>query len=147
MFFLSLKFYELDILEWILALFFLVPQAIYDIKNKYICVIPNIVVIFALQFFMIDGNWTSHMSALILGLIFIILSLLFKDSVGMGDGIVSLGLGSIVGCERTFEMLFYASVISSLVSIVLVSIGKANRKTRLPFVPFIMAGMIVGGFI
>lgn len=71
--------------------------------------------------------------------------LLFQASDGkwIGGGDIKLGflLGLIVADPLlSWLMLFLAALIGSLVTIPLLAIGKATRRTRIPFGPFLMVG-------
>jgi prepilin signal peptidase PulO-like enzyme (type II secretory pathway) len=73
---------------------------------------------------------------------------LFHISNGtwIGGGDVKLGvvLGILAGgLVEGFLVLFVASVAGMLAALPLVIQGKANRKTQLPFGPFLIAGLVV----
>lgn len=74
--------------------------------------------------------------------------LLFQWSKGtwIGGGDVKLGivLGLLAGgLLEGFLILFAASVGGLLVSLPLLVMGKANRKTQVPFGPFLIIGLVV----
>lgn len=74
--------------------------------------------------------------------------LLFQISGGkwIGGGDVKLGflLGALVGGPLpAFLLLFTASVLGSLLAVPLLIAGKAGRRTRIPFGPFLITGAIV----
>lgn len=147
MFILSLKIINYSIYEWLMAFSLLAPQAVLDIKKQSIYVMPNIIVLILLQMFTINGGLITHIVPLIPGAIFIVASLAVKESVGVGDGIIILVLGTMMGMGRTFAILFFASSVSAIVALFLVLFMKVNRKFRIPFVPFILIGTIIGGII
>jgi leader peptidase (prepilin peptidase) / N-methyltransferase len=73
---------------------------------------------------------------------------LFRLSNGawIGGGDVKLGivLGLLAGgLVEGFLLLFLASVAGMLAALPLIVQGKANRKTQLPFGPFLIVGLIV----
>lgn len=147
MFILSLDIVNYRVYEWFLVMLLLVPQAIYDIKKQMVWISPDIAILIFVQIFGIDGGIISHLIRLIPGAIFIIFSFVSKESIGMGDGIVILALGTLLGMEKTFKLLFFASCFASLFSVVLILLKKADRKSRIPFIPFILMGTIAGGII
>jgi prepilin signal peptidase PulO-like enzyme (type II secretory pathway) len=74
--------------------------------------------------------------------------LLFQVSDGkwIGGGDVKLGalLGLILGAPaESFLVLFLASLLGTLASLPLLVTGKANRRTRLPFGPFLIVACII----
>lgn len=85
------------------------------------------------------------LSVLVAGGIFYVL---FQVSGGkwIGGGDVKLGflLGLLIAKPvHSFLLLFMAALLGSLVSIPLMIVGKAGRKTRIPFGPFLLAGGFV----
>ena len=73
---------------------------------------------------------------------------LFRGSNGtwIGGGDVKLGivLGLLAGgFVEAFLLLFVASVAGMVAALPLIVQGKANRKTHLPFGPFLIVGLIV----
>lgn len=79
--------------------------------------------------------------SLLPGAFFAVVSIVTGGKLGMGDAIVLLGLGLGLGTIRTVYMIVFALLLNCIVAIVLVMLKKANRHTRIPFVPFITAGM------
>lgn len=74
--------------------------------------------------------------------------LIFQASKGtwIGGGDVKLGimLGLLAGGPlNSLLLLFVASVCGIIISIPMVIAGKANRKTQLPFGPFLILGLVV----
>lgn len=144
---LSLAIINYKMYEWFLVLILLIPQAISDIKNQSVYVWPNVVALFLIQTFCVEGGAVAHLIRLIPGIIFFVFTFASKGAVGTGDGIVILALGTILGIENTFNAIFYATVLASVSSLVLISLKKANKKTRLPFVPFLLFGTVIGGIL
>ncbi|MEN9557943.1 MAG: type 4 prepilin-like protein leader peptide-processing enzyme [Candidatus Parcubacteria bacterium] len=66
--------------------------------------------------------------------------------MGEGDPIVGLLVGAVLGWPLTWTALLAAFVIGGCVSAILLGLGIVRRKTPIPFVPFLMAGMIVAFF-
>lgn len=144
---LSLAIINYKMYEWFLVLLLLIPQAIFDIKNQSVYVWPNVVALFLIQTFCVEGGVAAHLIRLIPGILFIVFTFASKEAIGTGDGIVILALGTILGIENTFKAIFYATVLASVFSLVLICLRKVNKKTRLPFVPFLLLGTVIGGII
>ncbi len=75
--------------------------------------------------------------------------LLFQISggswIGGGDVKLGLGLGILAGnLAGALLILFLASAIGTLVSIILLLNGRASKKTQVPFGPFLVTAAIVG---
>lgn len=92
-------------------------------------------------------NHLSFMSAL-LGLIIpggslLLIALLFKKGMGMGDVKLVAMIGTFIGWKYTLLGLFLGSLIGLLISIILIILGKAGRKTQIPFGPYISIGTLI----
>lgn len=70
-------------------------------------------------------------------------SFLSKGSIGMGDvkllSVVTLYIGSM----GIFNMLFLSTLLAGLYSIGLLVFKKAERKSTIPFAPFITLGLLL----
>lgn len=75
------------------------------------------------------------------------LSTLTKGQIGMGDAKIFAILAVYFGGKSAFMILMYSLVVSALVGLVMIAFRKANRKTEIPFVPFILIGVIVELFM
>ncbi len=93
-----------------------------------------------------EFNPGDFLSSLIPGILIILLSVTSREGIGLGDGIMVLLLGPILGFRGLVIGILMAFFMNSFVSGILLFIRKAGRKTRIPFVPFIAAGMGVTMF-
>lgn len=71
------------------------------------------------------------------------LAILSKEKIGVGDGLVIICLGFFLGASKTVWLLFYASVIMTTVSFILIIFKKKNVKNTLPFIPAILLGFLI----
>lgn len=62
---------------------------------------------------------------------------------GCGDGIIVMALGLAAGYETCLFTLFGGLILIALFSGGLLIIKKANRNTKIPFVPFLTAGWLL----
>ena len=87
----------------------------------------------------------TRLSALIMAfipaLILVMLSILTKDQIGMGDAIIVFAIGCWCDIYYVAFVLLVAFVFVSAVGIVLFI--KGMRNTEIPFVPFIFAGCLL----
>lgn len=60
--------------------------------------------------------------------------------VGVGDGIVLLGIGFFLDWQKACGCLFIGLILSSVWSIYLLLFKKAGKGTRIPLMPFLLAG-------
>ena len=66
-----------------------------------------------------------------------------KESIGYGDGMVLLVLGLFCGAAKAVAILGMSLMLAAVLSMVLLVLRKAGRKTALPFVPCICAGYLL----
>ncbi|MDD3368621.1 MAG: prepilin peptidase [Lachnospiraceae bacterium] len=77
------------------------------------------------------------------GLILLVLACLFKQEIGKGDGLVLLFLGATIGGKACMLVMFAGLFMASIVGIFLMICKKGSRKTRLPYIPFVLLGYIL----
>jgi leader peptidase (prepilin peptidase)/N-methyltransferase len=73
------------------------------------------------------------------GVAVMLLSMVTKGSIGMGDGIILLCTGAVAGFEKNMELFFSALILCGMCGLFLVLILRKSRKTKVPFVPFLLA--------
>lgn len=66
-----------------------------------------------------------------------------EGSIGYGDGLVFLATGIILGFGDNFAMLMFSLLFCAIFSAGLLVFKKAGRKSRLPFIPFTVPGLLV----
>lgn len=135
-------------MSWIESLWLLVLVAfsIEDAKTRKISVLPILFFIPCLLFAIFGREqmeWTDCMGGILVGLLFCAVSHLKKESIGIGDGVIILLLGVSLGARRVLYILVIAFFLTALAAGVLFLLHKADKKTRLPFIPFLLGGYIV----
>jgi prepilin signal peptidase PulO-like enzyme (type II secretory pathway) len=139
---------------WLTTLVGLVSLVVYDLRwmllpNRIVFplygVAAAIVVAQMVQAGSIQPFLTSTYGVAIGGGLFYFLFQLSKGRwIGGGDVKLGFLLGAIVGGpELAVLLLFLASVLGTLGSIPLLASKKVNRKTRIPFGPFLICAAIV----
>ena len=94
-----------------------------------------------------DLVWSEVLMSAIPGLVLMGLSVITEGKIGLGDGILVAEIGLALGIEKCAYMLTGALILSCLFSGGLLAFRKAGLHTRIPFVPFITAGMGVTAFV
>lgn len=80
-------------------------------------------------------------AGLALGLILMLfLSLITRHGIGYGDVKLFAWLGYSIGIKDAYSVLFYGVLFAAVMGILLLASGKADKKKKLPFAPFIFAG-------
>lgn len=135
---------------WILigaALVLLGICSVSDIKRREVRLgVILVFVIFAVLYRGYEGLYWEDFFELILrflpGLLMMIVAAGKKKAVGMGDALILLATGYILGAECNFLMILAGSLIGGIYSLVLVCLKKKGIKDTLPFVPFLLLGCI-----
>jgi len=140
---------------WLAFLVGFAALAVYDLKwfllpDKIVFPLVGLAIVellVALIFFHTGWQalWASVWGVLIASGIFFVLYQV-SDGTWIGGGDVKLGLvlGILVGGPlRSLLLLFVASLLGTLVSLPLLMLGKAGRKTLIPFGPFLIAAAII----
>jgi leader peptidase (prepilin peptidase)/N-methyltransferase len=65
------------------------------------------------------------------------------ESIGMGDSALIMLLGFLFGVRRQVLWVFLAVLFCALAAAVLMITRRVGRKSRLPFVPFLLAAFCV----
>ncbi len=79
------------------------------------------------------------LSAALPGLFLLVLAWLTKESIGYGDGISVILLGGMVGLRNCIWVLCISLLLLSLAGLVLLVIKRVDRKTKIPYLPFLLA--------
>lgn len=79
--------------------------------------------------------------SLLPGLFFLLVSWCTKEKVGYGDGILLLITGLMVGFNQCFTGLCISLFLSAFWGVLLLLFHKAQKNSRIPFVPFLTMGM------
>ena len=77
------------------------------------------------------------------GLGIIGLSVISKEQIGKGDGLVIAAVGIAFGARRCFLVLSTASFVMCVIAIGVLLLKKGGRQTRLPFLPALFAGYVL----
>lgn len=77
------------------------------------------------------------------GLVTVILAVITKGKIGLGDALVFVAIGIWCGIKMILSVFFVALFLCSVVGVTLILMKKASRKTALPFIPFILAGYVI----
>ena len=119
--------------------------AVIDFKKKWIPVGPVLALGGVLLVFrLFEGVTISNLVyGLVPGVILLLVAWITKEKIGVGDGLLFLSLGCGYGIESMMLLLAAAFGAAAVISMVLLVFGRANRKTELPFLPFLFVGWLV----
>lgn len=77
------------------------------------------------------------------GGIFFLFYLISRGGIGAGDVKLFAVIGYYLGSDTTFELIVISFFLCAVVSVFLLCWKKIQWKSKLPFVPFVLAGMII----
>lgn len=75
--------------------------------------------------------------------ILVIIGFIFRASLGFGDILLFATLTMLIGYGVTVVLILMGLVFTSVLGLIMIAMRKANRRTQLPFTPFILAGFII----
>lgn len=86
----------------------------------------------------------QYAAAVAVGLIFLAISFMTKGELGMGDSLLIIALGTMLSLEELVMVLMMAMAGCTVYAGVLLLGFRKNRKTQIPFVPFLLLGYTGG---
>ena len=100
-----------------------------------------------IQYMQGTASFGSLALSLAPGALFILLAYATHEGIGLGDGLILLCIGPAFGLGSLCLGVLASLTLTSIVSIALLVTGKGGRGTRIPFIPFLTAGMGVALFV
>lgn len=130
---------------YILPGIFLLLNAWYDIRKRKILLhsIGIFTVLWILFLVFVDKEKIWHgFGGILPGMFLLASAYATRQAVGYGDGLAVCVCGLYLGMWQTFAMLFYALLLCSAVSAVLLMCRRRTYKTGVPFVPYLAVGYL-----
>ena len=124
----------------------LVIEALKDFRKKEVNIpILGIMAIAAMIMVFLgkDISVSNAIIGLAEGVLLILVSVMTKGQIGIGDGILLAACGLMLGGKDNMVMFFFACLSSAIVSVLIMIIKKADKKTKIPFVPFMIPGFLI----
>jgi len=81
------------------------------------------------------------------GMSLVLLAIVLKEKVGVGDGLILSVIGGMIGFRYTIAILMTALFLSFFYSCALLVFWKKEKNYRFPFVPFYLCGTLLVFFI
>lgn len=138
------------IIRMSLVLAVLIVCAVSDYRKKEIKLIfPVFLAIAAAAMFFLgrDIAVKSVIAGMAEGIVIIVLSQITQGRIGMGDGILLASTGLMLGWKDNLIMFFFACLLSACVSVLILTLKKGDRETKIPFIPFMVPGFLISVLI
>ena len=137
----------IDICIKMLSVALLFVAAFSDIRTKRISLFFPIIQIilsacywlYQMQFGKIETE--NFLISFVPGGILLFVCLVSMQGIGIGDGLLVLSLGPLLGMINTLLAILIAFTLSAIVGAVLLIFHRANGKSKIAFVPFLAAGV------
>jgi len=130
---------------------FLGVVSFYDFKSL---IIPNRILLMGgllgllLFFFNKELSYVSVLlGVVVVGGLGLAIAYLTKGGLGLGDVKLLVCLGIYMGLWKLVNVVLLSTILSGLVGLVLLVMGRVSKKTVMPFAPFIFIGTILMFFL
>ena len=128
--------------EWI-GFLFLLLLSVRDIREKKVNIIFILPAVIPAFYQMPDGFLQAAVPGFLFSILLFVLSFLTKEAIGMGDAFAVL----LCACYLPFYSLFFIFVaglfMAGVVGVFLILIRKGNRKTEIPYLPFLSFSYLI----
>ncbi|KAB8137497.1 prepilin peptidase [Gracilibacillus oryzae] len=140
-------------LELIVALALSSLAVILIVTDLRYMLLPNKILLFFLPIFIIlriflplDPWWSSILGAFIGFALITLIIVISKGGMGGGDMKLFALLGIVLGFQGILLTFLLSTLLGTVVSILLIALKKINRKSSVPFGPYICAGALITYF-
>ncbi len=132
------------------SLVFQIILSVEDIRTRRI---PTVILypflVCGILWGILRGDPVQFVLSAVPGAVSLVIARVSGEKIGYGDGLVMLSLGGLIGCKGTVFAIMSGIMLSGLFSLGLIifcRIGKKkiSKDSRIPFLPFLLAGQIVG---
>ena len=128
--------------EWI-GFLFLLLLSVRDIREKKVNIIFILPAVIPAIYQMPDGFLRAEVPGFLFSIFLFVLSILTKEAIGMGDAFAVL----LCACYLPFYPVFFIFVaglfMAGVVGVFLILIRKGNRKTEIPYLPFLSFSYLI----
>ena len=134
----------IDKIRITLCFFFLLFEGWQDKKRKKILLLPVFVSVsvgMVLCFLQSPKDALYAFCGALSGVVVLLLAYATGEKIGYGDGFVLIASGVLLGLRMNLLMLLFGLFLAALNSIWILIRKKGNRKTQIPFVPFLLPGL------
>lgn len=133
----------------ICVMIFLMINTWTDIRKREIC-LPAFGLFFAggiLWRIVLGTLYPEGLIAMGIGGAAAVISVLSREAVGTGDGLLLLAMGAVLDAGKLIGILCMALFLCGIYAGLQLCIFKKARDTEIPFAPFLLAGYMGGIFL
>lgn len=135
-------------LSYMILAAFLSAATIKDIKER---IIPNKLILFGLISGVILNVLFLNLDRIVWGLaafvlaggVLLLTSFVSKGGVGIGDVKLAAFTGLLLGIDKTISVMIISFLASALFGILSMLLKKLNKKSTMPFAPFVLLGTVL----
>jgi len=115
-----------------------------EIKRSAL-VLAAVVLLFAGSFGPVE-LW-NRLGGAAFGVILLLFCFFSEEAMGIADGIIIFVCGIAFGLQETVTICFFGALYAGVFSAVLLFTHRAGRKSRIPFLPFLLLGYVTMALI
>ena len=116
---------------------------VFDIKRKKIPVYMLIILAAAgiiSNFTVGEFDIKKRIIAMLPGMILLIVSMITKQQIGYGDGMIILIMGLYIDIDDILSIVLSSFLLSSIAAIILMTVFKKKKNFEMAFSPFLLIG-------
>lgn len=116
---------------------------VFDIKRKKIPVYMLIILAAAgiiSNFTVGEFDIEKRIIAMLPGMILLIVSMITKQQIGYGDGMIILIMGLYIDIDDILSIVLSSFLLSSIAAIILMTVFKKKKNFEMSFSPFLLIG-------
>ena len=116
---------------------------VFDIKRKKIPVYMLIILAAAgiiSNFTVGEFDIENRIIAMLPGMILLIVSMITKQQIGYGDGMIILIMGLYIDIDDILSIVLSSFLLSSIAAIILMTVFKKKKNFEMAFSPFLLIG-------
>lgn len=124
---------------------FLLLCSVQDIREKKLSV--RMLVLAGILFFILSAvfdrvPWDKRVGNMLPGMLALVLVFLTREQIGYGDAVCLIVLGNVVSARILSGAVMTGLLLLDVCSVVLFLRKRVNRRTTIPFLPFLTVGML-----
>lgn len=133
-------------LGWVILLVYLIVMAVWDVMHRRISLEVSLVTAVFLAILRMVEIWNTGETlptaflGVLTGVFLLFVSYVSQGGIGAGDGLVFVIMGLVLHVWENSMVLLMALTLSGVVGGSLLVLRCVQRKSMLPFVPFVLCG-------